>query len=226
MPTINSSKAGYIIGQASTNFSTARQNGSSAVPSPTTSTDNALRHRAYSGRGSLTHAFYRTFLYFDTSGITTPVSSATIDIMGSIAATADYIVLKSSAFGGDGGTALTTSDFYSEVDYSTPYTSEITSWSRTSTNNITLGATAKGDMKNNTAFIVALVEHDSDYLNTAGVVALDVTNGIAFGTTITLTYTAASSTSITSVNGIALASIEEMNAIADSNIEKLNTLAY
>jgi hypothetical protein len=146
--------------------------------------------------------------------------------MGSIAATADYIVLKSSAFGGDGGTALTTSDFYSEVDYSTPYTSEITSWSRTSTNNITLGATAKGDMKNNTAFIVALVEHDSDYLNTAGVVALDVTNGIAFGTTITLTYTALSATSITSVNSIALASIGEMNAITPANIDELNTLTF
>lgn len=226
MPTINSSKAGYIVGQPSTNFSTARQNGSSVFTAPTNSVTTALRHIAYSGRGSLTHAFGRTFLYFDTSGITTPVSSATIDIMGYSSGTADYIVLKSSAFGGDGGTALTTGDFYSEVDYSTPYTSEITSWSRTSTNNITLGATARGDMKNDTAFIVALVEYDSDYLNTAGVVALDVKNGIAFGTTITLTYTAASSTSITSVNGIALASIEEMNAIADSNIEKLNTLAY
>jgi hypothetical protein len=226
MPTINSSKAGYIIGQSSTSFSTARQNGSSAVPAPTTSTDNALRYRVTSGRGSLTHAFYRTFLYFDTSGITTPVSSATIDIMGAIAGTADYIVLKSSAFGGDGGTALTTSDFYSEVDYSTPYTSEITSWSRTSTNNITLGATAKGDMKNDTAFIVALVEYDSDYLNTAGVVALDVKNGIAFGTTITLTYTALAATSITSVNTITKSNITSYNTIAASNIDELNTLTF
>ena len=226
MPTINSSKAGYIIGQSSTNFSTARQNGSSAVPAPTTSTDSALRYRATSGRGSLTHAFYRTFLYFDTSGITTPVLSATIDIMGYSAGTADYIVLKSSAFGGDGGTALTTGDFYSEVDYSTPYTSEITSWSRTSTNNITLGATAKGDMKNDTAFIVALVEHDADYLNTSGLVALDVKNGIAFGTTITLTYTVSAATDVISTNTIIKSNITSYNTIAAANIDKLNTLAF
>ena len=226
MPTINSSKARYIAGQPSTNFSTARQNGSSVFTAPTNSVTTALRHRAYAGRGSLTHVFGRTFLYFDTSGITTPVSSATIDIMGYSSGTADYIVLKSSAFGGDGGTALTTSDFYSEVDYSTPYTSEITSWSRTSTNNITLGATARGDMKNDTAFIVALVEYDSDYLNTVGFSALDVINGIAFGTTITLTYTALAATSITSVNSIALASIGEMNAITSANIDELNTLTF
>lgn len=219
MPTINSSKAGYIAGQPSTNFSTARQNGSSVFTAPTNSVTTALRHRAYSGRGSLTHLFARTFLYFDTSGITTPVSSATIDIMGYSSGTADYIVLKSSAFGGDGGTALTTGDFYSGVDYSTPYTSEITSWSRTSTNNITLGATAKGDMRNDNAFIVALVEYDSDYLNTAGIAALDVINGIAFGTTITLTYNASA---IASVNSITPSNIDQWGATAWSSVASLN----
>jgi hypothetical protein len=34
-------------------------------------------------------------------------------------------VFKSTAFGGDGGTALATSDFFSTIDFSTPYTSEI-----------------------------------------------------------------------------------------------------
>ena len=34
MATINASKAGYVVGQSSTTFATARQNGTSAVTAP------------------------------------------------------------------------------------------------------------------------------------------------------------------------------------------------
>lgn len=225
MPTINSSKAGYIIGQSSTNFTTARQNGSSVVAAPTTNQTTAIQYRATSGRGSLTHAMRRTFLYFDTTALTGTISSTSLKITGATNTTADVIVLKSTAFGGNGGTALATSDFFSTIDYSTEYSNEFTSWGGGG-NSIPLIAAANTDIQNNNAFIVAIVEHDFDYANGASGLAISRIDGIGFGTTINLTYTEASSTSITSVNGIALASIEEMNAIADSNIEKLNTLAY
>tara|TARA_R110001583_G_C5576037_1_gene402494 strand:- start:32 stop:706 length:675 start_codon:yes stop_codon:yes gene_type:complete len=224
MPTINSSKAGYITGQSSTNFVTARQNGSSVVSAPTTNQSTAIQYRATSGRGSLTHSMKRTFLYFDTTALIGTISSTSIQIAGVTNSSADVIVLKSTAFGGDGGTTLATSDFFSTIDYSTEYSNEYTSWGASIS--IPLIAAANTDIQNNNAFIVAIVEHDFDYANGASGFATSRINGIAFGTTITLTYTEASSTSITSVNGIALASIEEMNAIADSNIEKLNTLAY
>lgn len=224
MPTINSSKAGYITGQSSTNFATARQNGSSVVSAPTTNQSTAIQYRATSGRGSLTHSMKRTFLYFDTTALIGTISSTSIQIAGVTNSSADVIVLKSTAFGGDGGTTLATSDFFSTIDYSTEYSNEYTSWGASIS--IPLIAAANTDIQNNNAFIVAIVEHDFDYANGASGFAASRINGIAFGTTITLTYTEASSTSITSVNGIALASIEEMNAIADSNIEKLNTLAY
>jgi hypothetical protein len=224
MPTINSSKAGYITGQSSTNFVTARQNGSSVVSAPTTNQSTAIQYRATSGRGSLTHSMKRTFLYFDTTALIGTISSTSIQIAGVTNSSADVIVLKSTAFGGDGGTTLATSDFFSTIDYSTEYSNEYTSWGASIS--IPLIAAANTDIQNNNAFIVAIVEHDFDYANGASGFAASRINGIAFGTTITLTYTEASSTSITSVNGIALASIEEMNAIADSNIEKLNTLAY
>ena len=225
MPTINSSKAGYITGQSSTNFVTARQNGSSVVSAPTTNQSTAIQYRATSGRGSLTHSMKRTFLYFDTTALVGTISSTSLQIVGVTNSSADVIVLKSTAFGGNGGTALATSDFFSTIDYGTPYSSEYSPW-RATNNSIPLNASANTDIQNNNAFIVAIVEHDFDYANGASGFAASRINGIAFGTTITLTYTEASSTSITSVNGIALASIEEMNAIADSNIEKLNTLAY
>ena len=225
MPTINSSKAGYIIGQSSTNFTTARQSGSSVVAASTTNQTTAIQYRATSGRGSLTHAMRRTFLYFDTTALTGTISSTSLKITGATNTTADVIVLKSTAFGGNGGTALATSDFFSTIDYSTEYSNEFTSWGGGG-NSIPLIAAANTDIQNNNAFIVAIVEHDFDYANGASGLAISRIDGIGFGTTINLTYTEASSTSITSVNGIALASIEEMNAIADSNIEKLNTLAY
>ena len=222
MATINTSKTGFVIGQSSGTFATARQNGSSVVANPTTSTTYALKYRTTSGRGSLTHAFARTFLYFDTSGISGTVSSTSIDIVGNTAGDADYIVLKSTAFGGDGSSNLVTGDFYSTIDYSTPYTSEITTWSRTGINNISLNATANTDIQNNTAFIVALVEYDADYSNTAGVSAGDIYNGISFGTTITLTYTEAGPSGYThDVIGIPSANISKVVGVATANISKI-----
>ena len=225
MPTLNSSKAGYVIDQSSTNFTTARENGSSVVATPTTNQSTSITYTAASGRGSLTHAMRRTFLYFDTTALVGTISSTSLQIAGVTNSSADVIVLKSTAFGGNGGTTLATSDFFSTIDYSTEYSNEYSPWN-TTTNSIPLIAAATTDIQNNNAFIVAIVEYDFDYGGSASGVATSRQDGIAFGTTITLTYTEATSTSITSVNGIALASIEEMNAIADSNIKKLNTLAY
>jgi hypothetical protein len=50
MPTLNSSKAGYVIGQSSTNFTTARENGSSVVAAPTT--NQSTSYNIYSNFGS------------------------------------------------------------------------------------------------------------------------------------------------------------------------------
>ena len=138
MATIDASKAGYVAGQASRTFATARQNGSSVVSAPTN--DQAASYQciqAVPGRGSLTHAMRRTFLYFDTSGLTGTISNASLNIEGAGGDhTADVIVLKSTAFGGDGGTALATSDFFSTIDYSTAYSSEYASWDASGTNDI------------------------------------------------------------------------------------------
>ena len=219
MALIETDKAGYIIGQASTTFATARQNGSSVVPAPTTNQPIAISYTATSGRGSLTHAMRRTFLYFDTSGLTGTISNASLNIEGVTNHAADVIVLKSTAFGGDGGTALATSDFFSTIDFSTAYSSEY-DWV-VGTNDIDLNSGANTDIQNNSAFICAIVEHDKDYSNSAATSATSIQNGIAFGTTITLTYTEASSGYANGVVGVATANIGKVIGVATANIGKV-----
>mgnify|MGYP003130450340 CR=1 FL=1 len=226
MATIDASKAGYIIGQASATFATSWQDGSSVVYGPTTNQPIAISYTATSGRGSLTHAMRRTFLYFDTSGLTGTISNASLNIEGVTNHTADVIVLKSTAFGGDGGTALATSDFFSTIDFSTAYSSEY-DWV-VGTNDIDLNSTANTDIQNDDAFICAIVEHDKDYSNTAATSATSRQNGIAFGTTITLTYTEAAASgpaNLTSFNSIAKASITSINGITMANITTLNGIS-
>jgi len=219
MATIDASKAGYVVGQASTTFATSRQNGSSVVSAPTNDQINPIMYKGTSGRGSLTHAIRRTFLYFDTSGLTGTISNASLNIEGVTNHTANVIVLKSTAFGGDGGTALATSDFFSTIDYSTAYSSEY-DWVL-GTNDIDLNSGANTDIQNDNAFICAIVESSGDYSNTAATSATSKLAGIAFGTTITLTYTEASSGYANDVIGVATANIGEVLGVATANIGKV-----
>jgi len=227
MATIDVSKAGYVVGQSSTTFATSRQNGSSVVSAPTNNQTIAISYTATSGRGSLTHAIRRTFLYFDTSGLTGTISDTSLNIEGATNHAIDVAVFKSTAFGGDGGTALATSDFFSTIDFSTTYFAG-QDWVPV-TNNLDLNSTANADIQNDDAFICALVEKDNDGGNTAATSATNKKAGIGFGTTITLTYTEASAASgpanLTSYNGIAKASITSINGIAIANVTTLNGIS-
>jgi hypothetical protein len=227
MAVINASKAGNVAGQSSTTFATARQNGNNVVPNPSTAKTESIRYQATAGRGSLTHAFTRTFLYFDTSGLTGTISDASLNIEGATNHAIDVAVFKSTAFGGDGGTALATSDFFSTIDFSTTYFVG-QDWVPV-TNNLDLNSTANADIQNDDAFICALVEKNKDAGNTAATSATANIAGIDFGTTITLTYTEAGAASgpanLTSYNGIAKASITSINGITMANITKINGIS-
>ena len=228
MATIDASKAGYIIGQASGNFTTARQNVSSVVASPSGNHSNPLSYAATSGRGSLTHAMRRVFLYFDTSELTGTISDTSLNIVGVINGTADLTVAKSTAFGGDGGTTLAASDFFSTIDFSTPYSSQIEEWSTNASNDIDLNSTANTDIQNNDFFICALLENDKDFANTASTSAVSRIAGIAFGTTITLTFTEAGASgpaNLVKFSGIAKGDITSINGITMANIVTLNGIS-
>tara|TARA_X000001388_G_scaffold66866_1_gene53897 strand:+ start:725 stop:1393 length:669 start_codon:yes stop_codon:yes gene_type:complete len=219
MPTINVNRQGTATGAVSSNFNTARTSAAGSVNDGDTSSSIHVQYFHSAGRGGLTKRFKRVFLHFDTSGITATVSAAHIDVRGNSSSDPnDTIMVKSTAFGGDGGTALATSDFYSSLDYSTAYSSELTSWS-SGNNEYTLTAAALADIKNNNNFTLAIVEHDSDFRN------LDQTNisdiSINLGITITLDYTLAPVGYSNIVNGVASANIGEVIGVATANIEKV-----
>ena len=128
-------------------------------------------------------------------------------------------MVKSTAFGGDGGTALATTDFFSSIDYNTPYSSELTTWS-TSNNEYTLNSDALADITNNDNFTLAIVENDSDFANSdQGDGAYDIS--VNLSVTITLDYTVAATGYGNDVNGVASANIAKVIGVATADIEKI-----
>jgi len=217
--TINVNRQGLGTGIANGNFNTARTNAASSVTDGITGEADVQ----YFATGR-TKRFKRVFLHFDTSGITGTVTAAHIDINGGVVADADpndTIMIKSTAFGGDGGTALATSDHFSSLDYSTAYSDELTTWS-TGNNEYTLTAAALADIKNNDHFTLAIVDHDNDYANSATTGVADIT--IDFDVTITLDYTESASGYTHDVNGVAAASIGKVSSVATASIGKINSV--
>lgn len=219
MATIDVNRQGAGTGISNGDFNTARTNAASVV------TDGIIGEFdvQYFATGR-TKRFKRVFLHFDTSGITGTVSAAHIDINGGSATDIDpndTIMIKSTAFGGDGGTALATSDHFSSLDYSTAYSSELTTWS-TGNNEYTLTAAALSDIKNNDHFTIAIVDHDNDYANSNTTATADIT--IDFDVTITLDYTLAATGYGHDVNGVAAASIGKVINVATASIGKINSV--
>lgn len=227
MPTLNVNRTGTGTGVISSNFNTARtSNAASVVDSVNTTQTNVVQYFSSSGRGGGTKRFKRAFLHFDTSGITGTLSAAHIDVdmgISSLGDPNDTIMVKSTAFGGDGGTALATTDFFSSIDYSTAYSTELSSPS-TGNNEYTLTAAALTDIKNNDNFTLAIVEHDNDFSNSdGGDQAADI--NIAFNITITLDYTLATvvydqkvlsqdPTDVAKVNGVVFSEIGKVIGVS------------
>ena len=219
MATINVNRQGVGTGINNGTFSTARSNAASAVTDGITGEADVQYFS--SGR---TKRFKRVFLHFDTSGITGTVTAAHIDINGGGGVDGDpndTIIIKSTAFGGDGGTALATSDHFSSLDYGTAYSNELTTWS-TGNNEYTLTAAALADIKNNDHFTVAIIDNDNDYANSATTGISDIT--IDFDVTITLDYTESAAGYTHDVNSVAAASIGKVNSVATASIGKINSV--
>jgi hypothetical protein len=221
MATLNASKWGYIIGSSSTNFITAATTGFSAVNNPSADYGYAISYTAQSGRGSLTHNLIRSYAYFDTSSITDTVTACTLNIEGYSLNSSDIYVIKSTAFGGDGSSSLTTGEFYTSLDYDTEYSLEITSWSTSSNNSIALKDDALTAMTSNNHLILALVNADYDAAKTGSAVAITERSGIAFSTTIYLDYQTAPAGDIDSVIGVSTANISKIYGTDYVDISKI-----
>jgi len=182
-----------------------------------------------SGRGgSQFGSAIRVFLFFDdldteTSGGT--ITAATLKIYNGLgtATSSDSIIIEASAWGSNGTTtSVSTSDF-SNIDFSTAYSSTKLSWSG-GYNDYALNATAIADMNSNGYLNCALIESDFDYegdspslgKNELGSIEfLDPSNPIK----IELTYSAAGYSN--NVLGVAAANIGKINGVATANIGKV-----
>ena len=207
--------------------SAARGASSGTATANENSSNSAIKYFRTSGRGATTVAIARSFFFFDTSGVTGTVASATLNIsFSSNNSDFNIIIVKSDAFGGDGGTALSNDDF-NNVDFSTAYASAVATGGSTSgTATFTLNATALTDIKNNDAFIVALLESDHDFSDSEPSdvsKTLAITFAEAGGTSSDpkLSYTLATGYSH-DIMAVAAASIGKVNTVATANVGKVS----
>lgn len=202
MPTINAGKTGYIVGTTSNDFTTARSTGGTATANPNFNQNQAIRYTFSSGRGGGDHFITRTYIYFDVSSYTGTISNVVLNVEGYLDTADVRVVPSANAFGGDGSSNIDVTEFFTGLDFNNPYNDSAASWS-TGTNNIPLNSDAATDIQNNNAFILALVQADNDFANNAASVDISEKSGIAFGTTITLSFdeTISSNNSLTISTG-------------------------
>ena len=229
MPTLTLNKGGSIVGTVDTTQAAARDETTGTSIQQDIAVNGAVQYFKSSGRGGGTFRYIRSFLQFDASAITGTVTAATLNVEshGSFS-NADLIVIASDAFGG-ASSDLVNGDF-NNVDFSTTYSSEITTWNNNGSNNaITLNAAARSAISSNNSFICAIVDHDSDFQDTDNLSGDgSQTVGIDFAGTITLVVTvaaAAGPANLTSLNTIAKASITSFNTITLANIDEINTVS-
>ena len=184
--------------------------------------------RSVGGRGAA-YRVHRLFFYFDTSGISGTVSAATLKLYGKDPAgsetTKNVIAVESTAHGGDGGTALHNDDI-NNIDTSTPYSAQTSSWSTSGYNDITLNATARGHMASQDYLLVAVLNYEYDYSNTDPGSNGVYSNGIYFVDNSStskdpyIDYTVATGYA-NDVIGVATGNIGKVISVATASIDKV-----
>ena len=165
---------GYITRFNQSSWSNARASttGTAANSTGTSSSVGiSATKQAARGGGSSFH-IYRSFFFFDTSGITGDVSEATLKIYGATFTTGDVIAVKSNSdietlasadFGSIVGWNTTTDgsgggDIESNV---TKYSAEISTWG-SGYQDIALNATALANMRDDDKVYICLLNPDYD----------------------------------------------------------------
>jgi hypothetical protein len=237
MATLNASKWGRLALTNQSSHANARDGTTANITSvnPTFQTANAIQYSFSLGRSGNVFSVYRVFYYFDTSGITGDVTNSTLNIMGgSSANSATFIIVPSTAFGGDGSADIVDTD-YNNITFDTSYGAGASGWSASSNNSIAFRSntdaegTVNAAIRDNDYFICAVIEYTSDFSDSEPGSTGTTNNGINFSTTAYLDYTETSAASgpanLTSYNGIAKASITNINGITMANITTLNGIS-
>tara|TARA_Y100000361_G_C11159344_1_gene346172 strand:- start:2719 stop:3399 length:681 start_codon:yes stop_codon:yes gene_type:complete len=185
---------GYVARHNQSSWANARANSSGTAGSSTGSGHyiGISASQTPARGGGVVYNIYRSFMYFDTSGISTNIDSATLKIRGFSSTSGDLIAVKatsnistlgysdfeeiegwdSSGTDGSGG-----GDMESSV---TKYSDEITTWTASGYNDITLNAQAKADMRDNGAIYIALINFDYDLKDVEPTGYSDNRNGLYY----------------------------------------------
>lgn len=228
---VNATYQGTVSDTQTNGLWSTLRNGTTGIAQTYTSnvtTTGARAYRTTFGR-DIIYQIIRSYLFFDISSITAnnTISSATLQIYGTATSTSsDSIIVKGTAWGGNGSSSTLASGDYDSLDFSTAYSSKKTSWG-TYYNSFIMNSTAISDMNANGYLNVALVEGDYDYDNDSPstlideqipVEFLDPTNKIK----VSLTYspsgygndvTVVASANIDSVIGVASGDIGNVTGV-------------
>lgn len=188
------------------------------------------------GRGGGAYGVNRSFMYFDVSSITSTdtISAITLKVAGVSNDDGNVIVARSTAFGGDGTSALVDGDHDSWNPTGTPvaYSSNVSSWVTSGRVSITLNSTAIAHANANGYLIITLLDNVHDYPDSAPTVDVFLHNGIKFASSTTSTKNILTITHATSggafqfdVNNVAYAASNKINGVTFSGIESINNLA-
>ena len=184
---------GYVTRHTQSSWSDARANtaGTSGNSTITRLTAGVAGYRAAARGGGYSFTIYRSFFYFDTSGISADVNSATFKVYGYSQGGGDLIAVKSNSdietlgsadFGSIVGWDTTTDgsgggDNESKV---TKYSAEISTWSTSGYNDITLNAQALADMRDDDTVYICLINFDYDLKDIAPTGDSTHKNGLYF----------------------------------------------
>ena len=108
----------------------------------------------------------RVLLFFDVSSITASntITAAILKVWNPNAGgPTDSIIVKGSAWGGNGSTTTLSTANYNDLDFSTAYSAKDLAWAGTSYNDFYLNGTAISDMNSNGYLNCFLIEGDYDY---------------------------------------------------------------
>ena len=221
MGTLAVNRKGMIQGNAASTYTAAHgATGGTAADNITGNQQFAMQYFFSTGRGGGTHRFNRTFLHFDTSGIGAGVSSMKLQLTGVTNADANAIGIKHTA-GESNGSAIGGSDF-NNIDRNTVYTTS-TTWATSGVISMNFTAVGLAAVIAQENFNIALLGINDQLQAEEGPLAAggDISNGIAFNSTIQLAYTDAVTGYTHDVLGVASANIGKVIGVATANIGKV-----
>jgi hypothetical protein len=195
----------------------------------TTTSKNAAAWKVAVNAAQTQYDVYRSFFAINTSGITLPPTSATLKLYGYINSDVSSIISKVDASAtGDSTTNFITNDF-GKVSFSA-YSSEITSWTVSGYNEITLNAAALADMAALDEFKFALINYTYDFLDVTPTSSTSDKAGVYYANEADISkdpyisYVERVPYSSGNICGISSNEVSSINGVLITNISKVNNI--